>query len=97
MFEPFRAAPGSAKIANVILLLFVFLSWVSTMVTFGSVLHRLSANYFEPIDGNTYTASADFYWDHYSLSSTDPNLQSQNWGYSQLHHTLRCSHRYRCR
>ena len=58
MFEPFRAAPSGAKIANVLILLFLFLSWVSTMVTFGSVLHRMSEYY----DGSASSITLDFYW-----------------------------------
>ena len=85
MFEPFRAAPGSAKIATILILLFIFLSWVATMVTFGSVLHRMSETLADVQSGTPYTFHYDFYWDHYVLSSPNPifNGNNVNAGYSQ--------------
>ena len=88
MFEPFRAAPSGAKIANLLILLFLFLSWVSTMVTFGSVLHRLS-EYEIDSDGNTDYITLDFYWDHWKVSL---GSQSFNDKYSQLANSTACDH-----
>ena len=83
MFEPFRAAPTGAKIANLLILLFLFLSWVSTMVTFGSVLHRMSEYYQNVGDPNTYYAHLDFYWDHWTLSSSESASPTASDKYSQ--------------
>jgi len=52
VFEPFRSASGTAQIVHVFLLLFLFIAWVSTMVTFGGILHS--------------AGGLDFYWDHAS-------------------------------
>jgi len=83
MFEPFKAAPTGAKVANVLILLFLFLSWVSTMVTFGSVLHRLTEYYTVTVNGVSQTqyASLDFYWDHWS--GTDNGISGQSGKYGQ--------------
>lgn len=41
MFEPFKNATRGAQIVHVLLTLFLFLSWVSTMVTFGSSMMKV--------------------------------------------------------
>ena len=41
-FEPFKAASTNAKVLHLLLLVFLFISWVSTMVTFGSTLHTVT-------------------------------------------------------
>lgn len=76
MFEPFQAAPTSAKVVNVFILLFLFLSWVSTMVTFGSVLHSLT-------DANVPNGpiTADFYWNHLNIGI--PGQSGNNIAYGQ--------------
>ena len=83
MFEPFRAAPGGAKVANILILLFLFLSWVSTMVTFGSVLHRLSENAGQ----NTVETSVtlDFYWDHWKISNFNGEYVSGKYSQQPTH------------
>ena len=68
--EPFKTAPRNAQILTVFMVLFLFLAWVSTMVTFGSSMHSLSDN----------GISADFYWDHIHVSGQGT---SGNIAYSQ--------------
>ena len=76
MFEAWGAASMAGKAANLWILLIVFLSWVSTMVTFGSVMHRLSTG-----DGSAIgTVHADFYWDHLHLSQS--GVPDENYSYS---------------
>ena len=83
MFEPFRAAPTGAKIANVLILLFLFLSWVSTMVTFGSVLHKQDQTFcLDTGCSATTTSTLNFYWDHYTASGG--YLDGSRGPYSQL-------------
>ena len=75
MFDPFRTASTAGKVSTVLILLFLFLSWVSTMVTFGSVLHNINVTL---LDGSYRTL--DFYWDHAHYNGPDG---SANYKYSQ--------------
>jgi len=59
MFEPFKAASTNAKILHVFLLLFVFMSWISTIVTFSSPLAEFDSSELFLFSGH-YKA----YWNH---------------------------------
>jgi len=74
MFEPFGAASTPAKIVNILILLFVFLGWVSTMVTFSRPMHHVSVNAF------SFSGGLDFYWDH--LNVNDGQGNQANIGYN---------------
>ena len=81
-FEPFKSAGRSVQVVNAFILLFLFLSWVSTMVTFGSILHKLTIyenNYLE-------VARFEFYWDRVHI--TADNIIDDSFGYGPPHHTL---------
>jgi hypothetical protein len=75
-FEPFKAASTNAKVIHVLLLLFLFLSWVSTMVTFGSTLHTVTGYY-----NNTPTSvSLKFYWNQLHNLCAGSDCTNVNYG-----------------